>query len=57
MLYKKIQQLKNSNKAIKDTLSSLSANMWEIISGILSSVIIARGLGVEDLGKYALILV
>ena len=30
--------------------------MWEIISGILSSVIIARGLGVEDLGKYALII-
>ena len=45
-----------SRQGIKDTLVSAVPQLVGVFTGFFSSVLIARGLGPEGMGKYALVM-
>ena len=49
-------QIKNSRKGIYDVFISILPQGVALVTGLITSILIARGLGPAELGKYALVI-
>ncbi|MFH0703037.1 MAG: oligosaccharide flippase family protein [bacterium] len=50
------ENLKDSKKAVEDIVITTIPSVFSIICGLVTSVLIARGLGPEKMGEYTLVL-